>query len=293
MTAVKSYLTNFPAGMTTDIGIRNLPAIVTNSGRNLWIDSNGPGASTSGGSNLGKRGTYQRPYASVAQLLGPTVGTGIVQNNDTIWMKAGHAETISAAGGWTWPSGVTGVRVIGIGFGEERPQITFSTSTAATALLDAAGAALINFIGICNINSQVSPFVVSAAGCTFAGEWRDATSHEALRAILTTAGAVRCNFDLKYVGLSGSSVNVNAFRLVGSANNRINIDYFGTPSTGVVEFFTTAATNTDITGIMNNSNASTTHAHTVVDTVTGSHYSGYWRQVNSSSTDTAPYQVQA
>ncbi len=282
MTAVKSYLTNFPDGMQTDIGIRNLPAIVTNAGRNIWVDSNGPGGSTSAGGNLGKRGTFQRPYATVVQAL--SVG----QNNDTIWVKPGHTETISAAAGWAiGSSSLTGIRVIGLGMGDERPQITFSTSTAATITIAGAGCALLNIIGLCNINNLVSPVVASASGCTVQMEWRDKTSHEALRAILTTAGAIHCYFDLKYVGISGSSVNLNAIRLVGSANNRINLDYFGTPGTAVVEFLTTAGTDTWIQGVINNSGASTTHTKNIVDTVTGSHYYANYFDACSNATTIA------
>lgn len=259
MTATKAFITNFPLGMSTDIAIRNVPAVVTNSGRNLWADSNGPG----GGTN--PKGTFQRPYATVAAALGQA------QNNDTIWVKAGHTETISAAAGWTF-TGLTGVRVVGIGCGDERPQITFGTSTAATVTLNGAGCSILNIIGLTGINSLVSPFVVSASGCNLDIEWRDATSLEALRAVLTTNAAVHLGINLKYVGLIGSAVNVNAIRLVGGGDCRINIDYNGNPTTGVIEVLTTAIANLYVTGIINNASASTTHAKNIVDTVTGSHW---------------------
>jgi hypothetical protein len=269
MTAVKSYLTNFPMGMSTDIGIRNLPAIVTNAGRNIWIDSNGPGATLTSG-NLGKRGTFQRPYATVASFLS---ATGAVQNNDTIWVKPGHVETISAAAGWAIGSAsLTGVRVIGLGIGDERPQITFSTSTAATITLAGAGCALMNIIGICNINSLVSPVVVSAAGCSIVMEWRDVSAKEALRAILSTAGFKNGYIDLKYVGIAQSGVNVNAVRLVGSTGIRLNVDYFGaTNSGGVVQFSTTACANIIVQGFSNN-HSSSSGSNITVDTITGSSY---------------------
>jgi hypothetical protein len=269
MTAVKSYLTNFPMGMQTDIGIRNLPAIVTNAGRNIWVDSNGPGATLTTG-NLGKRGTFQRPYATVASFLS---ATGAAQNNDTIWIKQGHTETISAAAGWAIGSAsLTGIRVIGLGIGDERPKITFSTSTAATITLAGAGCALMNIIGICNINNLVSPVVVSAAGCTIVLDWRDATGKEALRAILSTAGFKNGYIDMKYVGIAQSSVNVNAVRLVGSSCIRVYMDYFGsTNSGGVLQFFTTACSNIIMQGFVNNHSASS-GSNLTVDTATGSSY---------------------
>ena len=293
MTAVRSYLTNFPHGMTTDIGIRNIPTVVTNSGRNIWVDSNGPGT---GSASAKPGGTFQRPFLTVANAI----ASGNIQSWDTIWVKAGHTETIKTAGGWTIPTAnaagtaITGVRIIGIGNGDERPQITFSTATTASVAVGVAGCMIANIIGICGIASLANPFNIQAAGTTLVIEWRDASSTvSALRAVLTSAAAVNCNFDVKYIGVSGTAVTLNAIRLVGSAGNRINIDFFGTANTGVVEFLTTAATNTLITGMMNNSLGSTTHTKEVVDTVTGSHWAAAYWDCNSSSTDTALYFHQA
>ena len=293
MTAVKSYLTNFPHGMTTDIGIRNLPAVVTNSGRNIWVDSNGPGT---GSVSAKPGGTFQRPFLTVSNAI----ASGNIQSFDTIWVKAGHTENIIAAGGWTIPAtnaagtAITGVRIIGIGAGDERPQITFKTAAAASVVCAVAGCTIANIIGIAGIASLTNPFNIQAAGTTLVIEWRDASSSvSALRAVLTSAAAVNCNFDIKYVGVTGTAVCLNAIRLVGSAGNRITVDFFGTANTGVVEFLTTPATNTLIFGIMNNSLGSTTHAKEVIDTVTGSHWAAQYWDCNSSSTDTALYFHQA
>ena len=256
----KPLLTNFPQGMSTDIGIRNVPSIVTNSGRNIWVDSNGAGT----GSQAQRRGTFQRPYATVALAL-----TGL-QTYDTIWVKAGHTESITAAG--TWTLNKAGARIIGIGNGDNRPQITFSTVAGASCLITSAGCEVNNIIGIAGVGSLTQPFDVRAAGTFLGIEWRDvtATTAEAVRAILTTAAATNCRFDLRYVGLGGGAVCVNAIRLVGAVNCDINIDFYGNASTSVVEFVTTACKNVRVVGTMNNKATGNATTAQVTDTVTGS-----------------------
>jgi hypothetical protein len=270
--ASPANITNFPNGFASGVAIRNLPVHVVNSGRNIWVDSNGPGPGAS-------KGSYQRPYSTVAQAL------NLAAANDTIWIKSGHVETISAAGGWTLS--VTGLKIIGLGVGSERPQITFGTSTGASVLFSAAGCALLNIIGLSGINALTNPINIQASDCSIDIEWRDATSLEALRAVLTNASAVNLTINLKYIGLIGSTTNVNAIRLVGAANIRINIDYYGKPTTAVIEFLTTAGVNTFITGIINNASASTTHAKNIVDTVTGSHWAANYLDIASSATTIA------
>ena len=230
-----------------------------------WVDSTIGSDSNSYGSS---RGNYpHRPFATVAHAI----AAAVANNGDLILVGPNHKENIIAAGGWTIPAGV---QIIGYQAKDgDRPQITFKTATTASILMSGANSSISGIIGICGIASLANPVNITAANCSVDMEWRDAgTGVDALRAILTSAGATGTNINLKYVGTSGSAVTLNAIRLVGSANNRVNIDFFGTANTAVVEFLTTAATNTYVTGTSNNSLSSTTNAKIVVDTVTGSHY---------------------
>jgi hypothetical protein len=240
MAGVRTYLTNFPQGMQSDIGIRNVPTVVTNSGRNVWVDSNGAGT----GSASQRRGTFQRPYATVALAL------TAAQKYDTIFVKSGHAETIAAAGGWT--PGVAGVRIVGVGYGDERPQITFAGAAGASILLNQVGCSLTNLLfinGQATASALTGPLALQASGVSIAGcEWRDSSGFEAVRAVLSTAAFKFGFIQLRYNGLTGSSTNVNAIRLVGSVDINIDFDFYGNASTSVIEFLTTACTGIFVSG---------------------------------------------
>jgi hypothetical protein len=251
-------LTNFPNSFVNGVTLRNVPVLNTWSGTVYWVDSNGPGGTY--------KGTFARPFATVAAALTAMPTT---LNNVLIMVKAGHTETISAAGGWTITN--TGTRIEGIGVGSERPQITFATATTASVLISGAGCTLDNLIGLGGIASLANPINIQAADATINIEWRDATSKEAVTCILGNASANNLNVNMKYVGLTGSSINTAAITLNGCANARINIDYYGSATTGVVNFITASCTNIAVFGLVNNT-ANPAVTSIVSDTIGSSTY---------------------
>jgi len=207
------------------------------------------------------------PFATTKQAMAAAT-TG-----DVIVWQQGHAEAITAAGGITVAK--TGLTFAALGAGATRPTFTF-TGTASTFLVTGASTAILGNILATNVTDQiVSPFVIQAADCTFGTqatpvEWRDKDStHEAFRAVLTTAAADRLNINLTYNGQTGGTHCVNAVRLVGCDIGNINVDFYGKASTGVVEFATTLCTNIEVTGYFYNS-GTTNFSKNVVDTITGS-----------------------
>ena len=270
-------LTNFPSGFVNGLTVRNVPVLNTWSGPVFWVDSNGPGGTY--------KGTYARPFLTVAAAITAIPST---QNNTLIMVKAGHTETVSAAG--TWTIATTGTRIQGIGVGSERPQITFATATTASVLISSAGCTLDNLICIAGINALVNPINVQAADATINVEWRDVTAKEAVLAILGNASANNLNVNLKYVGLTGSSTNVAAIKLNGSTNARLNLDYYGSATTAVVNFVTAAVSNVAVFGIVNNT-ANPAVTAIVTDTIGGSNYTvdaqntnnGTWASFSSGS----------
>jgi hypothetical protein len=215
----------------------------------------------------GNPGTADFPYATIAAAY--SVATA--DSGDIIVCTAGHAETISAAGGLTLSK--SGIVIWGLGEGAERPTLTFGTSTAATVLITGASTQIYNFVGVCNIDQLVSPFVVQAADVTLDIEWHDgAANKEALRAVLTSAAADRFSLTLKYIGFTAGSNVVNAVRLVGADTANIIIDFYGKVTTAVVEFLTTACVNVNVEGYFYVS-GTTNLSKNVVDTVTGSTWS--------------------
>lgn len=209
-------------------------------------------------------GTWDEPFAT----LDYAIGRCTANKGDTIVIKQGHAETLIAAGGVT--ADVAGVNIVGLGVGADRPEFTFGTSTGASFLISAANISVSNIVGIAGIDGLTNPFHVQAANCSLDIEWQDGSSTvEAARAVLTTAAADKLAVNLKYIGFPAGNATVNAIRLVGSNDVRINIDAYGVFSTAVVEFLTTACTNVNVQGYMYNS-GTTNFSKSVVDTVTGS-----------------------
>jgi hypothetical protein len=85
--------TNFPNGFASGVTIRGVPIIQTNPGKVFWV-YNGTALQQGqrGGSN-GNRGTYDSPFASILGALANCVAN----RGDIIFVKPGHAETITTA----------------------------------------------------------------------------------------------------------------------------------------------------------------------------------------------------
>lgn len=239
------------AGVPT-LGMSGIPA--TNG--NVYFVSSTQGSD-------GNTGAADNPFATLAFAYSKCTA----DHGDIIVALAGHAETITAAGGLTLNK--SGVVLWGLGEGSDRPTLTFSTATTASVLITGASNQINNFVGVAGINALSQPFDVRAADTTLNIEWRDgSTSVEALRAVLTTAAASRLTVNLNYYGFTGGSSGVNAIRLVGVATAWINVNYYGICTTAVVEFLTTACTNINVTGYFYVSGTAITKD--VVDTVGGS-----------------------
>lgn len=259
MPTQNNLLTNFPNGATSFglplIGSGGTAPTVTG---NVWFVN----------SNDGSNGNDGQSPATAFATLQAGINASVANNNDIIFVAANHAETITAAGGVTVNK--AGLIIWGLGEGAEWPTFTFSTATTASFLVTALAVQVANIIGLSGINALVNPFNVQASTCTMNLVWRDTASNvEAVRAVLMNASATRFNLTLKHIGQTGGSACVNAVRLVGNGDTRIQIDAYGKYSTGVVEFATTAATNVVVTGYMYNS-GTTDGSKDVVDTITGS-----------------------
>jgi hypothetical protein len=260
---------NFPFGFDNGVLIQNVqqqPAAASNAfwvGNNPVLEYNEKQASDS------NKGTYHSPFSTIAYAISQCSAN----NNNIIYVREGYTQTIIAAGGLNF--NVAGVTLIGLGQGANRPTLTFSTSTAATCTITAANVNISGIVGVSGIDQIVSPFVVSAAGCSLDIEWQDSASNvEAVRAVLTTAAADNFKLNLVYKGQTGGTHCVNAVRLVGCDGGKINMDFYGKASTSIVEFLTTACTNIEIGGYFYNS-GTTDASKDVVDTVTGSTWFAY------------------
>ena len=103
--------------------IENLLGGYAAGGDTIWVDS---GAN---GSNAVNDGSYEKPYLTLDFAIGKCTAS----NGDAIVIKPGHAETTTAIA-----LDVAGVKIVGLGYGRNRP--TFTSTAAATDLIDVTAA---------------------------------------------------------------------------------------------------------------------------------------------------------
>ena len=137
---VSNYDTGFPQGVT----IRNVPILDLQNGDGYvwWVDSNR-------GSNDNK-GTFKYPFAT----LDYAISRCVANRGDKILVAAGHAETIEDA--TSLIADIAGIQIYGMGSSDNRPTISFATSTAASMVISAANVYIGNMIFVCNIDNQVT-----------------------------------------------------------------------------------------------------------------------------------------
>lgn len=255
-----SQESNFPSGFSGGVSIRNVSILNTYSGKVFWVNSNG-------GSDQ-NIGTRQRPKATIKGALAMCRA----DYGDVIMIKSNHSEAIIAAG--TLNCNVSGVAIIGLGQGADRPTLNFTTATTASVTVTAANTTIQNIIGVAGINALVNPFNVTAADCYLDLEWQDPTTIlEAVSVVLTSAAAKRLNLKLKYKGQTGGSSCVNPIKLVGTPTARIWVDFVGKASTAVVNFVTTLSTDIVVNGYIYNASV-TDGSKDIVDTIGSSTWFG-------------------
>lgn len=148
-----SYPNGFPQGVT----IRGLPITQAHPGQVFWVSNSTALLQGQRGGSDGNKGTFDSPFATIDYAIGQcTAGRG-----DIIFVKPGHAETISAAGAIACD--VSGVAIVGLGVGTARPTITLDTATTTTISVSAANVTWKNFIFTANFADIVSVFTTTTA----------------------------------------------------------------------------------------------------------------------------------
>ncbi len=145
-------ISNYPAGFAAGVSIRGVPLTVANPGKVFWV-YNGTALQVGqrGGSD-GNKGTYDSPFSTIDYAVGQcTAGRG-----DIIFVKPGHAETVSSAAFIALD--VAGIALVGLGSGANRPTLTWSTTTS-TITVAANDISLYNFLFI---GSAATTFTATA-----------------------------------------------------------------------------------------------------------------------------------
>jgi len=120
-------------------------------GTRFFVHSSGTDASTGGL-------TPDDPVAS----LDYAVGLCTANQNSTIYLKPGHAETLTTATAANLD--VAGITVKGLGNGSNRATLTLSSSTAATVLIGAPNIKLQNIRIVSAVDSVLAMLNISGAG---------------------------------------------------------------------------------------------------------------------------------
>src|SRR3990167_3719431 len=222
MATVKQSIAQYPNGFTDGVTVRGVPLLNTYSGQVWWVDASG--------AQIGD-GKFNRPFATIDTAINHASA------GDTILVKAGHTETVTAAAGID--ADVAGISIIGLGQGRRRPTISFSTAAGADIDIDAANITISNMVfSMVGVAAVTGPIDVNAAdftlqGCEFIQS--DATN-QCERAVVGATAADR----MRIVGNTFRSTTagaVSAINLVGTADgteivgNHISGDY----STAAIE----------------------------------------------------------
>lgn len=152
MARTELYSRHTPGGVFVVFGLERHAA-------NIFFVHSGTGTN---GTGHGK--SPDDPFASIAYAFSSDVLTA--DAGDVIYGLPGHTESVIAAG--TITCDIAGVKIIGLGFGSDRPTITVNAgATAATIVMSAANVTWENFIFKNTVDANVVVFPVTAAYCGF------------------------------------------------------------------------------------------------------------------------------
>lgn len=144
----------------------------------------------------------------VYTTLNAAIAASVANRGDIILVAPGHTETVTSAAGLTIAAADAGVTIIGLGKGNLRPTITFTTSVAASFDILGAGSSIQNMVFVCGIDNQTAMVNVSVSDVSFINcEFRtnSATVGAAL-GILTAATSDRLVVDsCRFVGPATNS----------------------------------------------------------------------------------------
>jgi hypothetical protein len=113
-------------------------------GQIFFVDSTTTGATDSTGFGLNP----DSPFATLAYAIGQCTAS----KGDTIYIKPGHTETIAGAAGVSLT--IAGVRIIGLGYGANRPTFNF-TATDSQFLISANNITIENCRFVAGISAVV------------------------------------------------------------------------------------------------------------------------------------------
>jgi len=254
-------LTHFPKGITS-FGIPVLGAgdLFTTTGSVFFVDSGHAAANNGENAANGP----DRPFSTIDYA----VGRCTANNGDLIIIMPGHVETVSAAGGLDLD--VAGITLVGLGSGNARPQIAFTTATTADMDVDAADIRMHNVRFTGGIDALAAPIDVNAARFHLSSwRWEDGSALQPTDVVVADANADGLILeDFVYEGDTAAGTNA-AIALTGCDDVVIrNFLMDGNFAVGGIDIRTTAVLDLQVyNGRFRTRNAADIF---LIDTITGS-----------------------
>lgn len=217
---------NFPGGFAAGVTIRGVPLVQTNPGKVFWVYNGTALLSGQRGGSDGNKGTFDSPFSTLDYAIGQCADN----RGDIIFIKPGHAETISSA--TTVLADVAGVAIVGLGRGTNRPTFTFTTAATAKIPVSAANVLLSNCLFVANFADITTYFLLTTApGFTVDScEFKDTASNlNALTVITTTVAVVAddLTFSNNKVLSKGTTAATTAIKVLGTHDKlTITDNYF-------------------------------------------------------------------
>lgn len=156
MANIHTTASNYPAGFN-NVTIRGVPLTQSHPGQVFWVSNATPTLPGQVGGSDGNPGTFGAPFST----LDYAIGRCTANRGDIIFVKPGHAETITSA--TTIAMDVAGVAIIGLGAGTKRPTLTYTTANTATINVSADNMTITNFRFVGNFLSIAAAITVGAA----------------------------------------------------------------------------------------------------------------------------------
>lgn len=163
-----------------------------------------------------------RFFTTLAAALAATTAA----RGDVIYIAEGYTDTITSA--TTLGLSVSGVTIIGLGYGSLRPTITYTTATSARIAVSAANITLKNIIFVANFGDIVTAFLLTTAQDfdVFDCEFRDTDSTHNFLTIITTTVAVVADglkFNRNRLNIVGTTAATTPIKIAGT-HNRVQIN---------------------------------------------------------------------
>lgn len=225
----------------------NMPplSLVNTTGRVFWVSSTtaAPGGSV-GTDSAGAQGDSPgSPFATMNYADSQCVAN----RGDVVVVMPNHTETVTAAAGLGLDT--AGVTWVGLGNGEDRPTVNFTTVVGADMDVGAASVIMSNFLFTGGVDALTGPIDVNASDFQMLNcETRDVTG-QATDFVVTDANADRMYLkNWVHRGASAAGADT-AITIVGGDNITIENPWIdGDFAVACIENVTTAAVNLTLTG---------------------------------------------